>query len=72
MNDDKPDPRAAVRARLAAGGMTQAELAGLVGVAEETLSRILTGARDPAPETAVRLRDICDVPVEDWYTTRRT
>jgi putative transcriptional regulator len=48
-------------------GLTQAELAGLVGIARISITSIETGRHIPTIDTALRLSQFLDVPVNDLF-----
>ena len=52
-------------------GTRQYDLARLLDVSEATVSRYLTGTRELAPEPAIRLALLTDIPVEKLLTDGR-
>ena len=50
-----------------ARGLTQEQLAEMVGRSVEALSKIERGRTFPSPETLVRLADSLDVPIRDFF-----
>ena len=53
--------------RFAKGEMTQQELAAAIGVARQTIIAIEQGKFCPSLESALRLAQIFDVPVDDIF-----
>jgi putative transcriptional regulator len=53
--------------RFHAGEMTQAELGNQVGVARQTIAAIEQGKYSPTLETAFRIADVFDVPLEQVF-----
>ncbi len=53
--------------RFAKGEMTQQELAAMIGVARQTIIAIEQGKFCPALETALRLAQVFEVPVDDLF-----
>ena len=64
------DPRKRVKIWMAINEKSQKELADELEITPTTLSLIL-GGRIPAPATAIRFRDVCDIPVDLWYEDYR-
>lgn len=52
--------------------MTQASLATATGVSQETISRIETGQRPPALETALAIARVLGCPAEILFSTKTT
>jgi putative transcriptional regulator len=53
--------------RFAAGEMTQAELAGKVGLTRQTIIAIEQGRYSPSLEVAFQVARVFDVPLEDVF-----
>jgi putative transcriptional regulator len=54
--------------RFHAGEMTQAELGEKIGVTRQTVAAIEQGKYSPTLETAFRIADVFDVPLEQVFT----
>lgn len=48
------------------GGMTQVDFAQRMGMSGEQVARILNGAAPIAPETALKLEYVLDIPARFW------
>jgi transcriptional regulator with XRE-family HTH domain len=66
----RPDVGALVQKHRDAAGLTQGELAGLVGVTQGALSAIERNRRDPSLETLIRLLDVLDLELKLGVTDR--
>ena len=54
--------------RFSAGEMTQAELGERIGVTRQTIAAIEQGKYSPTLETAFRIADVFDVPLEKVFS----
>lgn len=62
----RPDFRAAIRQAMADREMTQAELASMAGVAQQHVSRYLTGGREITTATLARLASVLGLVLTEW------
>lgn len=61
-----------IRELLEKKGITQKELANLIGVTETAMSRYVNGNRIPKATTCIKIAKALDCTVEELYITKRT